>query len=149
MSTKAYASSIGGDIGFGHYWASGSGISGLALSGYVDITLSKGWSIAPTIELWIGGEEGENLTDFIPAFALKHKSSSKGAMSFYGFEPQLHIFSAYGESISYFGLSGFGGISFPMSPKVSIPLQASYGLIFSEGSTVNTFTAKVGLMSKL
>jgi hypothetical protein len=149
VSSRAYATSIGGDIGFGHYWASGAGVSGLALSGHIDIALSKGWSIAPKIELWTGSEEGESITDLTPAVALKYTSSSKGATPFFGFEPQLHILSSGDESVSYLGLSGFGGVAFSMSPKMSIPLQASYGLIFGEGSTVNMLIVKVGIAAKL
>lgn len=149
VSSRAYATSIGGDIGFGHYWASEVGISGLALSGHIDIALSKGWSIAPTIELWMGSEDDESITDLTPAVALKYTSSSKGATPFFGFEPQLHILSALDESVSYLGLGGFGGVAIPVSPKMSVPLQASYGLIFGEGSTVNMFTAKIGIAVKL
>jgi len=149
ISTGAYATTIGGDIGFGQYWASGGGTSGLALSGHIDIALNKGWSIAPTIEMWMGSENNVSITDFTPAVALKYTLFSKGTTPFFGFEPQLHILSAADESESYLGLSGISGIAFPMSPKVSIPLQASYGLIFGKGLTVNLFTAKIGIAAKL
>ncbi len=148
-AASAYATSIGGDIGFGHYWASGAGVSGLALSCHIDIALNKGWSIAPTIELWTGSEEEESITDVTPAVALKYTSSPKGATPFFGFESQLHILSSGDESVSYLGLSGFGGVAFSVSPKMSIPLQASYGLIFGEGSTVNMLIVKVGIAAKL
>ncbi len=149
IPAKAYATSVGGDIGFGHYWASGSGISGLALSGHIDIALSKGWSLAPTIELWTGNEEGESITDLTPAVALKYAATSKNVMPFYGAGLQLHILSAFDESTSCLGLSGFGGIAIPMSPRMSFPLQASYGLIFGGGSTVNVFIVKAGITAKL
>jgi hypothetical protein len=149
VSSRAYATSIGGDIGFGHYWASGAGVSGLALGGHVDIPLSRGWSIVPAIELWTGSEDEESITDVAPAVALKYAATSKNVMPFYGAGLQLHILSAFDESTNCLGLSGFGGIAIPMSPRMSFPLQASYGLIFGGGSTVNVFIVKAGITAKL
>jgi len=149
VSSRAYATSIGGDIGFGHYWAAGAGVSGLALSGYVDIALNNGFSLSPTVELWTGSENDESITDLTPAIALKYSNSSKNVTSFFGFEPQLHILSSNGESRSYFGFRGFGGVAIPLSPTMSIPCQASYGLIFGEGSTVNVFAVKIGIAARI
>ena len=149
VSSRACATGIGGAIGLGHYWAAGGGISGLALSGYVDIGLNNGFSLVPAIELWTRSEYGQSITDLTPAVALKYTAPSKNISPFLGFEPQLHVFSSSGESRSYFGIGGFGGLDIPVSPTKSFPLQASYGLIFSEGATVSVFTAKIGMFARI
>jgi hypothetical protein len=148
-SSWAYATGIGGDIGFGYYWAAGGGTSGLALSGYADISLNKGFSLVPTIGLWTSNEYDVSITDIIPSVALKYTAPSKNISPFLGFEPQLHVFSSSGESRSYFGFNGFGGVDIPVSLTKSFLLQVSYGLIFGEGSTVNVFTAKIGMFAKI
>lgn len=147
--THINAASIGGEIGFGHYWAGDAGSSGMDFCGYVDIGSNNGFSVMPAIGVWTTSEYDITLTDLKPSVALMFSTSSGKLSTFYGFEPQLHIYLAEGMSSSYFGINGLGGLVIPVSPKTSLPIRVSYGLIFSEGGTCNIFTARIGLQSKI
>ncbi|UCG29746.1 MAG: hypothetical protein JSV53_09605 [candidate division WOR-3 bacterium] len=150
MIRSSSAARIGGLMGFGHYWAEGGGLSGFALSGYVDL-LSGAFDISPTVSYWIGSEYGIGVSDLTPGIALKYYFPAPGAKAvpYIGFEPQLHILSVLGFTESYFGFSAFAGVGVNVSKSTQIPIQASYGLIFGEGSTLNNFTVKAGVAVNL
>jgi len=145
---KAHATNIGGLLGFGHYWAE-SGVSGFTLNGFVDINVTGNFNLTPNLSFWTGSVEGEGVSDFTPSFTFKFAFPSAVTVPFVGFGPNLHILSAGGESETYFGFCGLGGLVISLSPNLGMPVQASYGLIFGEAGTLNIFTAKIGIATKI
>lgn len=150
LLTPSAAAKIGAMGGFGPYWVEGDNITGLAATVYVDV-LGREFDISPTIGLWTGTEFGVRLTDVTPALAFKYNFGRPGAkfVPYVGFAPAVHFWFASGQSETYLGVFALGGVAINISRRTQIPIQIDFGFIFAEGTTVNTFVAKIGMATEM
>jgi len=140
--------SLSGLIGFGHYWVESSSATGFTLTGYFDPAGSPNFGLTPTLNIWLGSEEGTSIFDLCPGVGLKIKIPAGAMISFFGLKPELHIFFAEGETLTRFGFRGLGGVEILFAEHLGMPVQISYGKFFYEDGSTNVFTAKIGLMMK-
>ncbi|MDH4211626.1 MAG: hypothetical protein OEV79_09305 [candidate division WOR-3 bacterium] len=145
-----FASELGILGGFGPYWVEDDVFWGYALTGFVDV-LIQNFKISPMLGFWSGNIHSERLIDVSAAVAFKYPFAGRDAklQPYIGFAPVLHLWFAQGQSDMHFGADAFAGVAIMISKNTQIPLQLDYGFIFVEGTTVNKFTAKVGIATRM
>jgi hypothetical protein len=145
-----FASKIGIMGGLGPYWAENDVFWGYALTGFVDVSIQN-FEISPILGFWSGNILSERLIDVSAAVAFKYPFAGRDArlQPYIGFAPVLHLWFAQGQSDMHFGADAFAGVAIMISKNAQIPLQIEYGIVSVEGTTVNKFTAKVGLATRM
>jgi outer membrane protein W len=162
----SYAIDLGLGVGYGSYSVSSGGVTvskgGISAGLHADIPVGP-VAVSPAIGYWSAKEEvlgiSVTTTDIAPAVGVKLRlgTEESSLMPYFGVQLAYHMMSAstsvmgVGVSVSNsnIGAGALAGVAFKVAPKVRIPVQVGYDLIFEDEVTPGLLTIRAGAMLSL